>query len=363
MKIAKVYYDVSLYNNAVQYAERCLEVDPLNAEAILLKAKSYYELKLYDKSKKECELLLQLEISNNVRKAASELLKKVERSENETNTSDKENDNTPKSQPYSSKYSSTENYEKVDNRKFFGSFNNDDERTQYSNSDNNDNFKPSDRRQTQYSFSGDSAKSNSHFKENIGKPKRKEATKTYQQQQDEMKAHNKNNEACKDLKAKRYDKAIKLYSDAIALVPLNAVYLTNRSACYMEMQKYDLASADALKAIEADASFWKAYSRAINCFLALGNIRMTEFYIARFESNVAGVESIKFNEIPKLESLKQSHENIQKFYDENNFHECLKCLESALKVATACINYQNLKIEVLVLLEKYDEADVLIDKA
>jgi DnaJ family protein C protein 7 len=195
----------------------------------------------------------------------------------------------------------------------------------------------------------------------VGKPKTPQ--KSFQQQQNEAIADAKNKDGCQDYLAKRFENAMKLYSEAITLCPTNAVYLSNRSACYMSMEHFHLASADALKAIEVDASYWKGYTRAVNCFLALGDIKLAEFYIHQYEKNVAGIESIKFNEIPKLKSLKQINEKIERFYGEKNFSECLKHLEGGLKIAKACIKYRDMKVECLVMLGRYGETDDIIKKA
>lgn len=363
---AKVSYDSNRsYSAAIRYVMQVLEIDPTFYGALFIKAKAYFELKLYCNSLAECEAICKLDLPNDVRLTVLKLKSEIESLNGKENST------------FNSRYSAKTN-ERVDNRKFFEnlSYNKRDQKSSTNENASNaagtthdgsaDSFFNANgesnepRPSTQYSFTSSDNKNNGHFKEFVGKPKAPK--KSHQQQQNEIQANAKNADGCREFKAKRFENAIGHYSTAIALDPTNAVYLANRSGCYIALDKLQLASADALKAIEIDASYWKGYSRAINCFLALGDIKLAEDYVAKFENNVAGVDSIKYNEIPKLESLKKSHVKILKFYDEKNFEECLKHLETSLQIAHSCTSYRNLKVECLLMLGKSDEADKIIIK-
>ena len=63
------------------------------------------------------------------------------------------------------------------------------------------------------------------------------------------------------MSAKKYDDAIKSYTEAIKLDPTNAVYYSNRAAAYSSKNEHSSAVLDAEKAIEVDPSFVKAYHR------------------------------------------------------------------------------------------------------
>ncbi|XP_077995250.1 tetratricopeptide repeat protein 28-like [Glandiceps talaboti] len=66
------------------------------------------------------------------------------------------------------------------------------------------------------------------------------------------------NEACQN---GDFQRAIRLYSEAISLDPTNHVLYSNRSAAYVKMQQYEKALQDAVKAKELNPKWTKAYYR------------------------------------------------------------------------------------------------------
>ena len=63
------------------------------------------------------------------------------------------------------------------------------------------------------------------------------------------------------MSSNNYDRAIEYYTKAINLDATNPVYYSNRAAAYSSKGNHLSAISDAEKAIEADPSFLKAYSR------------------------------------------------------------------------------------------------------
>ncbi|KAG1734694.1 phosphoprotein phosphatase [Suillus paluster] len=63
--------------------------------------------------------------------------------------------------------------------------------------------------------------------------------------------------------------AIRLYSLAIELNPLDATYWCNRAAARTKLEEYGFALADASKAIEVDPKYAKAYYRRATCYLQI----------------------------------------------------------------------------------------------
>ena len=60
---------------------------------------------------------------------------------------------------------------------------------------------------------------------------------------------------------KNYEEAIKHYNEAIRLDPDNAVFYSNRSACFASMQDWQKALEDALLCVSKDGNFIKGYFR------------------------------------------------------------------------------------------------------
>jgi small glutamine-rich tetratricopeptide repeat-containing protein alpha len=60
---------------------------------------------------------------------------------------------------------------------------------------------------------------------------------------------------------KDYDTAIDLYTQALALVPSNPIYLSNRAAAYSASGQHEKAAADAELAVNVDSQYARAWSR------------------------------------------------------------------------------------------------------
>ncbi|KAI0639065.1 hypothetical protein C8Q77DRAFT_1213745 [Trametes polyzona] len=75
------------------------------------------------------------------------------------------------------------------------------------------------------------------------------------------------------MSAKKYDDAIKAYTEAIALDATNPVYYSNRAAAYSSKGEHSSAVLDAEKAIEVDSSFVKAYHRLGHAHYSLGDFK------------------------------------------------------------------------------------------
>ncbi|KAF8539182.1 hypothetical protein BDD12DRAFT_805557 [Trichophaea hybrida] len=60
---------------------------------------------------------------------------------------------------------------------------------------------------------------------------------------------------------KDYYTAIDFYTQALKIIPINPIYLSNRAAAYIQLEKYDEAIRDAEIAVDTDPSYVKAWSR------------------------------------------------------------------------------------------------------
>eukprot|EP00124_Ichthyophonus_hoferi_P005018 Ihof_evm1s642 gene=Ihof_evmTU1s642 len=72
--------------------------------------------------------------------------------------------------------------------------------------------------------------------------------------------------------AKEYEKAIDLFSQAIAVAPSNHILYSNRSGAYASSGKYELALEDAEKVIEIKPDWVKGYSRKATALSFLGSM-------------------------------------------------------------------------------------------
>jgi small glutamine-rich tetratricopeptide repeat-containing protein alpha len=72
---------------------------------------------------------------------------------------------------------------------------------------------------------------------------------------------------------KDYPKAVSLYSQALALVPGNPIFLSNRAAAYSASKDHTSARADAEAAVAADPKYTKAWSRLGLARFALGDAK------------------------------------------------------------------------------------------
>lgn len=72
------------------------------------------------------------------------------------------------------------------------------------------------------------------------------------------------------MSGKDYDEAVRLYGEALKLVPDGKIYLSNRAAAHSSAGRHDLAIADAQLATEIDPNYGKAWSRLGHACFAKG---------------------------------------------------------------------------------------------
>ena len=72
---------------------------------------------------------------------------------------------------------------------------------------------------------------------------------------------------------KDYPSAIDLYSKALAIIPGNPIFISNRAAAYSASKDHESARADAEAAVAADPKYTKAWSRLGLARFALGDAK------------------------------------------------------------------------------------------
>ncbi|KAI1651514.1 uncharacterized protein F4817DRAFT_324791 [Daldinia loculata] len=98
--------------------------------------------------------------------------------------------------------------------------------------------------------------------------KAKEPTDDEKARAEDLKARGNRAMASKD-----YPAAIDLYTQALALHPRNAIYLSNRAAAYSAARDHASARADAEQAVSIDPKYTKAWSRLGLARFALGDAK------------------------------------------------------------------------------------------
>ena len=92
------------------------------------------------------------------------------------------------------------------------------------------------------------------------------------EQQAEMHALGLKGQANELYSSGNYDDAMRLYTKAIALCPEMVALWSNRAAAHFQLRHYSLCVADCERAVECDPSFTKAYVRAAQAHVQLGNL-------------------------------------------------------------------------------------------
>ncbi|XP_058059184.1 dnaJ homolog subfamily C member 7 isoform X1 [Anopheles bellator] len=168
-------------------------------------------------------------------------------------------------------------------------------------------------------------------------------------------AEEKKNSGNDEYKAKRYDSALRFYSEAINISPETAAYYGNRSACHMMLGDYRSALNDVKTAIAIDEKYAKGYIRMAKCSLMLGDVIGTDQAIRKFLSLDPSNTSLR-DEIVNLKQLRDLNEKATACYDKRDYRTCLYHCDNALKIAPGSIPNKLLKAECLALLERFGEA-------
>lgn len=145
----------------------------------------------------------------------------------------------------------------------------------------------------------------------------------------------------KAFKERNFEEAIALYSDAITQKADEAVLYSNRSACHLEIGDNAAAEADALKAIELEASFLRGYMRLHTALCNMGRFdeaaaRGKKGLEAAGPSAAAGdVMQLK----QKIRQALEAHEALQGFAElreRGNFETAAERLKGPLKNFPRC---------------------------
>lgn len=105
------------------------------------------------------------------------------------------------------------------------------------------------------------------------KPSASPSVPTSASEEDKKKAEDLKVQGNRAMSSKDYAKAIDLYTQALALVPGNAIFLSNRAAAHSAARDHESARADAEAAVNVDPRYTKAWSRLGLARFALGDAK------------------------------------------------------------------------------------------
>lgn len=159
-----------------------------------------------------------------------------------------------------------------------------------------------------------------------------------------------------EMKKKNFVHAAIDFSEAIALLPTNCLYRIKRCECLMAMKTYDKAVEDALRIVEFDDKCRLGYYKLMDCYLMIGRIADAEEIISKFRTIEPKINSIDENQVVKIQKFKKLEMKLASSIAANDHLESLKCINEILKIAPASIDHQFLKVQHLVLLEKFCQA-------
>jgi len=169
------------------------------------------------------------------------------------------------------------------------------------------------------------------------------------------KADAKKAEGNKEYLEKRYEDAVKLYTEAIELAPTVATYYGNRSAAFMMLGTYDKALEDAQNAIRIDENFLKGYYRAAKCHLVMGSIGNATNYLQKVLEKDPKNKDAQ-NDLRTTRMIQEFESSAFQAHDKEDYRKVVFCMNHILEACPACILYKVMRAEAYCLLGKYSDA-------
>lgn len=137
----------------------------------------------------------------------------------------------------------------------------------------------------------------------------------------------KKEEGNKFYSAKKYERAIQLYGEAIELDPTQAAYLGNRAAAYLMVRKYTAALSDCDKAIEINPDFLKGYIRASKACVNLGMLTEAQEYLSKPKVQDKKGQQMIQNEMKYVAEVMQKLSDGEKHLEQNEFKRAARVIE------------------------------------
>ncbi|CAM8949837.1 unnamed protein product [Rhodiola kirilowii] len=153
-------------------------------------------------------------------------------------------------------------------------------------------------------------------------------------------------------KAHKYARSVEveLYTQAIGLNSLNAVYWSYRAFAYTKLEEYGSAVQDATKAIEIDPKYSKGYYRRGAAYLAMGKFKEA---LKDFQQ----VKRLSPNDPYAAKKLKECEKAVMKL----KFEEAISLPQSEKRSVAESIDYHTIDVEPQYAGAKIDGETVTLD--
>lgn len=154
---------------------------------------------------------------------------------------------------------------------------------------------------------------------------------------------------------KEYDDSYEYYTQAVELAPENAVYLSNRAASLVALQRYNEALADSRKATEVEPGYSKGWIRLATCHLKVGDFEACENVLTQ-----AYLRDTRNGKIAAARrKLATAQETLQQIRTQLDGGEHSGALQSLLELQNLCPGWSHLmilRVEALIGMRKYAAA-------
>jgi tetratricopeptide (TPR) repeat protein len=158
----------------------------------------------------------------------------------------------------------------------------------------------------------------------------------------------------------RWEAAAREYTSAVNLsrLPrfqrpdLAAVYLSNRAACYIRLQRFEEAVEDCEAALALNSDFWKAGARAGKALLMMGEFERALAHLEHAEA----AASAKFEETPTARRMVDEIKKVKQLIDTGDSERALSCIKSIINETPNAFPLELLHLQTLLACGRFDEA-------
>lgn len=153
-----------------------------------------------------------------------------------------------------------------------------------------------------------------------------------------------------------YEEAVQLYSEAIALCPVesSAPFYGNRSAALLMLKQYAKCQSDCVRARELDPSFAKVYARSAKVHMLLGEYEQAKQVLDEQAARTATKPSEKeMRDVEQsLQRLKQLHMTLAN----KSYSSALYQVEVMLKDSPDSVVLRVIQCDCQIQLKKFEQA-------